>query len=178
MLKYLTLCFTLILVFLMVDVAYSQGFSQDRYWFNGGLGKSHLPSGMLAFGYELDSRPTLLVARYVLNTEVFSPDQPNVKVSELGLLYGLRVGKFRFSTGLSGVWGTNRGKYLYSDPDPLIYGSTYYEPIKYTTVGVPAEIRFITSLKRVGLGVTGFGNWNAKHSFTGLNLSLYVGRMK
>ena len=178
MLKYFTFCFPLVLVLLATDASYSQSFSQNKYWVSGGAGKSHLPSGMVALGYEFADRPTLFVARYSLNTEVFSPSQPNINVSELGLLYGLRAGKFRFSTGLSSVWGTKRGKYLYSDPDPLIYGSFYYEPIKYRTVGIPAEIRFITSAKHAGLGVTGFANWNAKQSFAGLNVSVYVGRMK
>ncbi|WP_158600338.1 hypothetical protein [Fibrisoma montanum] len=166
------------LVLLITNVACSQDASHDKYWFSAGAGKSQFPSGMLAVGYEFKNNPTHLVARYTINTQIFSDIQPNIRVSEIGLLYGIGMGKFRFSTGLSGVWGTNRGKYLYSDPDPLIYGSTYYEPVKYTTIGLPAEIRFITSSKDVGIGVTGFGNWNAKRSFVGLNLSVYVGRMK
>ncbi|MCY7352721.1 MAG: hypothetical protein LH606_19025 [Cytophagaceae bacterium] len=174
MFKYLVFCCTWMIVLLIANSAYSQ----NQYWLSGGLGKSQFPSGMVALGYEFSNRPTLLIARYSANGQVFSADQPGIKVNELGLLYGLKVGNFRFSTGLSGVWGTNRGKYLYSDPDPLMYGSTYYEPIKYATVGVPAEIRFISSRRRIGLGVTGFGNWNAKRSFAGLNLSLYVGQMK
>ena len=175
---YKSSCYAWVLIFLMANVAYSQDFSTDNYWLSGGIGKSELPSGMVALGYEFSSKPTLLIARHIVNTEIFSANQPSIKVSELGLLYGLKIGKFRLSTGLSSIWGTNRGKYLYTDPDPLIYGSTYYEYIKYRTVGVPAEIRFITSLKHVGFGVTGFGNWNAKRSFVGLNISLYVGRMK
>lgn len=172
-------CWVLALIFLTTTTAHSQTLSQGNYWFSGGIGKSQFPSGMIALGYEFKDKPTLLLARYSLNTEIFSANQPDIRVSELGVLYGLNVGKFRFSSGLSGVWGTNRGKYLYTDPDPLIYGSTYHEPIKYTTVGIPAEIRFITSLKHVvGFGVTGFGNWNAKRSFVGLNLSLYVGKLR
>ncbi|MFD2572100.1 hypothetical protein ACFSUS_15755 [Spirosoma soli] len=178
MLKYFTSCCVAVLVLLTASVAYSQKFYQNNYWLGVGLGKSQFPSGMMALGYEFTNKPTLLVARYVANGQVFSDIRPGISVNELGLLYGVKAGKFRFSTGLSGVWGVNRGKYLYSDPDPLIYGTTVYESIKYTTVGVPAEIRFITSTKDVGIGLTGFGNLNARRSFVGLNLSLYVGQMK
>jgi hypothetical protein len=133
---------------------------------------------MAALGYEFSTRPTLLIVRYSVNAEILEAVEPGLKVSELGLLYGLRVGKFRFSTGLSSVWGNDRGKYLYTDPDPLWGSGKHYEFVKYRTVGIPAEIRFITSSKCAGVGVTGFGNWNARRSFAGLNVSLYFGRMK
>jgi hypothetical protein len=60
----------------------------------------------------------------------------------------------------------------------LIGNGRHYEFVRYNKVGVPAEIRYIASLKHVGIGVTAFGNLNEKHSFAGLNLSLYVGRLK
>ncbi|WP_077924195.1 hypothetical protein [Spirosoma sp. 209] len=169
----------LIVFLLLANAGYSQQFYDNRYWLGLGAGRtSQFPSGMMALGYEFAHKPTQLVARYVLNSEVLSDAQPAIRVNEIGMLYGVRAGKFRFSTGLSGVWGTNRGKFLQSDPDPLLYGSAYYERLTYTTVGIPAEIRFITSTKDVGVGVTAFGNLNAKRSFVGLNLSLYVGQMK
>ena len=164
----------------MLSTTYSkaQPMPKHNLWFSGGLGKSELPSGMVAFGYEPLSKPSLLLARYVINTQLLSNDQPNIKVNEIGLLYGVKVSKFYFSSGISGVWGVNRGNYLRSDPDPLTYGFHYYEPFKYVTVGLPGEIRFITSTKNVGIGVTGFGNLNSKRSFVGVNLSLYLGRLK
>ncbi len=170
------------LLFLTPHASHAQKFYEkfykNNYWLGLGLGKSQFPSGMAALGYEFTSRPTLIVVRYVANGELFSDRRPGISVSELGLLYGVRTGKFRFSTGLSGVWGTNRGQFLQADPDPLFYGSQYYERIDYRTVGIPAEIRFLTSTKDVGIGVTGFGNLNGKRSFVGLNLSVYLGQMK
>ncbi len=178
MLRYLYFCCTSTLTLLTANVACSQKLPQDTYWLSGGVGKSHLPSAMAALGYEFSNKPTLLIARYSVNAEIMQAVEPGLKVSELGILYGLRVGKFRFSTGLSSVWGNDRGKYLYTDPDPLWGSGKYYEFVKYRTVGIPAEIRFITSSKYAGVGVTGFGNWSAKRSFAGLNVSLYLGRMK
>ncbi|GAA4447599.1 hypothetical protein GCM10023189_04140 [Nibrella saemangeumensis] len=133
---------------------------------------------MVAAGYEFSQIPTVLTARYSVSGELMQMVEPGIKVSEIGLLYGLRIGKFRMSAGLSRVWGNNRGKYLFSDPDPLMGTGQVYEYVPYQTIGLPAEVRYITSLKHIGIGVTGFGNLNAKRSFAGLNVSLYVGRLK
>ncbi|MBD2751296.1 hypothetical protein [Spirosoma validum] len=97
---------------------------------------------------------------------------------EFALMYGIKTGKFRLSTGVSNVWGRKRGKYLSAIGAPLFSAEHLYESVRYSTVGLPAEIRFITSTKDVGIGLTAFGNLNAKRSFVGLNLSLYVGKMK
>lgn len=155
-----------------------QLYHKNNYWLGLGLGATHLPSGMGALGYEFTDRPTLITARYVDNRQVFSDNIPGVKIKEAALMYGIRTGKFRFSAGLSGVWGVKRGKYLFSDPDPLLYGTNYYESVRYTTVGIPGEIRFISSNEDVGIGVTAFGNLNGRQSFAGLNVSLYIGQMK
>lgn len=178
MIKFFTFNCAITLICLTVSIGYAQKSNLDNYWLGVGLGKSQFPSGMIALGYEFNNKPTLVTARYTFNGEILSENLPGIKVSELGLLYGLRTGKFRFSAGLSGVWGTDRGKYLRSDPDPLINGSQIYEKTRYVTIGLPAEIRFITSIKRLKIGVTGFGNLNAKRSFTALNLSFYVGRVR
>ncbi|RYE19821.1 MAG: hypothetical protein EOP45_12025 [Sphingobacteriaceae bacterium] len=178
MTKHFALCGAIALLCLTTTIGYSQKADRNNYWFGVGLGKSQFPSGMIALGYEFVNKPTLVTARYTFNGQILSNNVPGIMVSEFGLLYGLKSGKFRFSTGLSGVWGINRGKYLSSDPDPLINGTQIYEKIKYTTIGLPAEIRFITSTKDVGIGVTGFGNLNGKRSFVGLNLSFYIGQMK
>lgn len=167
-----------LLVLFISTTAYAQDASRPTYWISGGIGKSQFPSGMLALGYEFNQKPTLLTARYSVSGEILQPVEPGIRVCELGVLYGLKIGKFRFSTGLSTVWGNERGQYLFTEPDPLWGTGQHYEFVGYRTVGVPAEIRFITALKYVGIGVTGFGNWNARRSFAGINLSVYVGRLK
>lgn len=169
---------SLLLVFVLVsNLSVAQNSLKGSYWVSAGLGAAPIPSAMIAVGYEFADRPTLAVLRYVDNRQLLSDNLPGIKVKEIGLLYGIKTGKFRFSTGLSGVWGVNRGKYLSSDPDPLTYGSNYYEPVRYMTVGVPGEIRFMTSNKDIGIGITAFGNLNAQRSFAGLNLSFYIGQM-
>lgn len=177
MTRFSIITWTLIGSLCILNTAYAQSTSKGNAWLSGGLGKSYAPSAMLAAGYEFPHKPTLITARYIINTELLSDKQPNMMLSEASLLYGLKIGKFRFSTGLSGLWGVNRGQLLSVDPDPLTYGSQYYEPIRYGGVGLPAEIRFITSTKTIGIGVTAFGNLNNRQSFAGLNISFYAGKM-
>ncbi|MBC3789225.1 hypothetical protein [Spirosoma utsteinense] len=168
----------LALLFLTTTVSYAQKADQHKYWLGVGLGKSQYHSGMLALGYEFVNKPTLLIARYTDNRELNSKNAPSIIAQEFALLYGIKTGKFRFSTGVSNVWGRNWGKYLSVIGEPFLYGEHWYESVRYSTVGLPAEVRFITSTKDVGIGLTAFGNLNAKRSFVGLNLSLYYGKMK
>ncbi|WP_345266156.1 hypothetical protein [Nibrella viscosa] len=86
---------------LSVSGLYGQTVSPSRFWLSGGIGKTHLPSAMLAAGYEFSQIPTVLTARYSVSGELVPMVEPAIKVSEVGLLYGLRVGKFRLSAGLS-----------------------------------------------------------------------------
>ncbi|GAB3749094.1 hypothetical protein [Spirosoma pomorum] len=176
-------CFTFFVALLIASLSNNPGQAQQireksTYWLSGGLGKTQFLSGMIAAGYEPANNRSILIGRYSVNAEFMQAVEPGIKVNELGLLYGVRTGNFRFAAGLSSIWGNNRGQHLYTDPDPLWGSGKYYEFISYKTTGVPAEIRFITSLKHVGIGVTAFGNLNSKRSFAGLNLSLYVGKMK
>lgn len=173
-------CFTILSLIWSLDTRAQNGSSiqQANYWLSIGGGKTEFPSVMLAVGVEPENKLRVLTARYSLSGELYPAVQPTVKVHELGVLYGVRLGKFRLSTGLSALWGNNRGAYLYTDPDPLFGGGATYEYLKYTTIGIPAEIRFITSTKHVGIGITGYGNLNEQRPFLGLNLSIYVGKMK
>ena len=169
---------TLFLLMRLSVVSQAQSIDHSKFWLSGGLGKTRFISGMVAAGYELKDRRSIIVSRYSVDGELIPTLSPGLKTSELGLLYGLTSGKLSFSAGLSTVWGRFRGKYLYSDPDPLIGSGQYYELRPYRTVGIPAEIRFITSTKHIGIGLTAFGNLNNKNSFAGLNVSFYAGRLK
>lgn len=166
--------------FISVRNGYAQQKPKEYFWASAGIGTGTLGNLTLALGYEFKNKPTLLTARYAYNLEIYTNEnvRPLHKVNDLGLLYGYKVGKFRFSTGLSGVWGVTRGKYLFEDTDPLIYGNQVYESVPYTTIGIPAEVRFIWSTRDLGIGLTAYGNLNAKRPYAGLNLSFYFGEMK
>lgn len=132
---------------------------------------------MLATGFEPKNSKAVFIGRYSLMGELSPPAEPGIKESELGVLYGYKIGEFRFSAGLSRVWGRYRGSYLYTDPDPLFGSGRYYTPINYSRIGVPLEIRYLVSLKYFGVGVTGFANYCGNRSFVGINASLYLGYM-
>lgn len=172
------LFFTLFMLLGALSVSQAQGTNQSKFWLSGGLGKSQFIHGMIAAGYEPRNRNSILISRYSVTGELISYVDPGLKTSELGLLYGLKSGKFTFSAGLSTIWGRFRGKYLRTSPTPLFGTGQEYEAINYMTVGIPSEIRYLTSTKHVGIGITAFGNLNDKNSFAGLNVSFYAGRMK
>ena len=96
----------------------------------------------------------------------------------MGLLYGVHVGSFILAAGVASVWGRQRGNYLYTETDPLWGTGRVYEEVKYRTIGFPAEIRYAFRGKYAGIGLTAFGNYNAKSSFIGGGLSAYLGRLK
>ncbi len=160
------------------SISQGQNISDSKFWLSAGLGKSKFIHGMIAAGYQPESKSSIIISRYSVTGELVSFVEPGLKTSEFGLLYGLKRGKFSFASGLSTVWGRYRGKYVYTDIDPLFGSGQHYETINYKTVGVPAEIRYITSTRHAGIGITAFGNLNNKNSFAGLNVSVYVGRLK
>ncbi|MBC3789274.1 hypothetical protein [Spirosoma utsteinense] len=159
-------------------VSQGQSIDDSKFWLSAGLGKTKFIHGMIAAGYKPKDKSSIIISRYSVTGELVSFVEPGLKTSEFGLLYGLKRGKFTFASGLSTVWGRYRGKYMYTDIDPLFGTGQHYETVNYKTVGVPAEIRYITSTKYAGIGITAFGNLNNKNSFAGLNVSLYVGRLK
>ncbi|GAB3269793.1 hypothetical protein GCM10027347_40040 [Larkinella harenae] len=160
----------------------SKGLAQQTdnaaYWISPGLGWASFPSGMIALGYEPASNNKVIISRFSVSGEMMQNVEPGIKVKELGLLYGVKAGHFRFAAGLSAVWGNNRGQYISTDPDPLIGTGRRYDYLGYTTVGLPGEIRYLTALKNVGVGITAFGNLNTKRSIAGLNVSFYVGKLR
>ena len=148
------------------------------FWISGGLGKADFPSGMFAMGYEPAGRRNVIAGRFCVSAEFFQSVEPNLFTHEVAMLYGYRAGHFRLSAGLAMVSGNVRGKYLYTDPDPLWGSGLTYESIGFKTIGIPAEVRYMATLKHIGIGLTAFGNLNDKRSFAGLNVSLYFGKLK
>ncbi|WP_420155151.1 hypothetical protein [Siphonobacter sp.] len=158
--------------------------SRDGFWLSlaggGAVGQTKFANLTGAVAYEFKKKPTLVTLRCAYNLGLFEEESltPLIKVGDVGLLYGYKVGKFRFSAGVGAVWGTDRGAYKYYVSDPLLYGNNVYESLDYTTIGLPTEIRFITGGKDLAIGLTAFGNVNAKRSFFGLNLAFYLGELK
>ena len=119
----------------------------------------------------------LFISRYSLMGELSPPAELGIKESELGILYGYKIGDFRFSAGLARVWVRYRGSYLYTDPYPLFGTGRYYTTVYYSRVGIPLEVRYLVFLKYFGVGLTGFANYCGGRSFVGLNAFFYLGYM-
>ncbi|MDR6197713.1 hypothetical protein [Siphonobacter sp. SORGH_AS_0500] len=153
---------------------------KEYFWGSAGIGTGTLGNLSLALAYEFKNKPALITTRYAYNLEIYNDESvtPLQNVNDLGVLYGYKVGKFRFSTGLSRVWGVKRGKFLREDSEPFLYGKDSYESLGYATIGIPAEVPFILSNRDLGIGLTAYGNLNTKRPYGGLNLSFYLGEMK
>ncbi|GAB3904800.1 hypothetical protein GCM10028803_34740 [Larkinella knui] len=136
------------------------------------------PGIMTSASFQPKRALSVISGRYVINAELFQDDSPGIKCSELGALYGVRLNGFIVSTGLSRVWGVDRGKKL-SDPDPHgVISGGMYEKVTYAKLGVPIEVRYIFPLQWCSLGLTAFGNINEGHSFGGITFSIYGGKMQ
>ncbi len=148
------------------------------FWISPTVGKATFPSAMLSVGYEPATSQSVFVGRYTVNAELFPDEEPGIKLQELGLLYGRRIGNVRVVAGLASIWGNYRGAYIQTDPDPLTGNGREYEFVSYKTWGIPAEVRYMLTSKYVGIGLTAFGTLNQKRSFGGLGVSFYLGKMK
>ncbi len=180
MTKRLLFLSALLAFFSLTKTVSAQEKTPEKYWLSVGAGSGKLANATIAFAYELRNKPTLITARYAYNMEIFTDQDvtPLNTVNDAGLLYGYKAGKFRFSAGLSYVFGTSRGKFLQQIEDPLMYGELLHERKSYKTVGIPAEIRFLTSTRDLGIGLTAYGNLNRERSHVGLNISFYLGNFR
>ncbi len=152
--------------------------NQHLFWVSPTLGKAGFPTAQVAVGYEPNTSRSVFTGRYTVSAELFHDVEPGIKTQELGLLYGVKMGRFSAAAGVATVWGNHRGAYLRTEPDPLMGSGREYEFVGYRTWGVPGEIRYRIETKYVGIGLTAFGNLNQKRSFGGLGVSLYFGKLK
>lgn len=151
--------------------------SEHRFWLTSGLGKTRFLSLNNGVSFQPRDKNFVLTGRYTVSGEFLSQTTPGLKISDAGLLYGLRVSNFIFSAGLSKVWGVDRGQYLGpAEPGALLKGDRY-EKIQYSAIGIPLEARFLIPFKWMGIGITAYGNLNNGHSFGGVALSMYAGKL-
>lgn len=176
------LVFLILFAYGIIGSSFAQFTSQalpgdHRFWLTSGLGKTRFLSLNNGVSFQPRNRNFVLTGRYTVSGEFLSQTTPGLKISDAGLLYGLRVSNFIFSAGLSKVWGVDRGHYLGpAEPGALLKGDRY-EKIQYSAIGIPLEARFLIPFKWVGIGIAAYGNLNDGHSFGGLALSVYAGKL-
>lgn len=169
------LSFCLLLLLLPPSTSHAQTNPYDTYWVSAGVGKTYLPSLMGTVSFQPRHKTRVFTARYNVSAEMLHQTTPGLKLSEAGVLYGSRHKNFIFSAGISRVWGVYRGTLIGPAYPGSLFKGDRYEKKTFSTLSIPAEVRFILPLKWVGIGITAFGNLNNGHSYSGLNVSVYAG---
>jgi hypothetical protein len=149
----------------------------NRYWISAGAGHARYPSVLGTLSVQPRSKPFVATARYTVSGEVLSEPLPGVKIAEVAAMGGIRLRNVILSTGISYVWGVDRGARIGPAEPGALFRSDRYEKKEYRNVGLPMEARFVLPLKYIGVGLTAFSNLNRSHSYGGLTISLYAGRL-
>jgi hypothetical protein len=147
-----------------------------KYWINAGIGKCYFgPTLKIGMSYEYNQN--IFSFRYLKADEFrfsaggYNFEDPPLKFYEIAVLYGYpyRVHNMTISllAGIGYINGIERG---------MLIQNRLYESIKISQLSIPVEVYFkIEPFKYVSLGITGFGNINAKRSFFGGMIELSIG---
>ena len=115
---------------------------------------------------------------YIFSTSYIRVDELNLSSNSyehnfVNFLFGKYIGnnyfRFQYQAGLGILWGTKRGKYLYtkkSKPGSLFpFSRNYYETEKYTTFNIPINFGFkFIPIRFMSLGVDFKLNINGEHA--------------
>ena len=180
---------SLVIIFLMLHTLAAAGSTsalrENHCWWTtigGGYSHTHDPFGSaiaVNHTHRLNYHQLTIRAMHYNDIQIFE-SSPECYANEFGILYG-PYGHFTlfqkerenaapiwwsmsvsFSAGISYIFGTVRGNYLYS---PALFNSIYEEvPLK--TVGFPAqlELRLIPS-NRISIHLNGSASINSTESF-------------
>lgn len=157
----------------------SLGISSGGFWFSPLLGASDV--GIVAgINLSLQQKHKLFSFRYMYNEEfsILGP-LPLETLWDAGPMIGWtgknRYGSFSVSSGLALTGGIKRGDFLFSSG----WFNSYYEQINFITLGLPIDCRLNwTPSRYFGIGLAAFGNINVKRSYSGVGLTLLIGKLK
>jgi hypothetical protein len=108
---------------------------------------------------------------------------PRESVRDLGVLYGKRwsepgLGFMSISGGVALVYGIRRGEPIAYSGVWWFFGTSYYEKVPFTTVGLPIDMQFcLAPSQGVGLALDLFGNLNSERSYGAATISLIIGKL-
>jgi hypothetical protein len=140
-------------------------FLQAGYGF-GWPGEGAGPAGYI--GGSLGSWKVRWVGASEIDLDFFSESDPEVRW-DAGIL---RVWRWPWTVGFTSV-GFGLAATAGRDLDRRVAG----DDAEYLTVGVPLEASGAIASRRLGLGLTVFGNLNTEGSFGGAVLTVLAGRM-
>lgn len=158
------------------DEVFVSNHTITKYWLNAGIGKCYFgPTIKLGISYEYNqnifSFRYLKADEFRFSTGGYNFEEPPLKFYEIAVLYGypyrihnMTIG---FLAGIGYINGIERG---------TLIQNRLYESIKISQLSLPIEAYLkIEPLKYFSLGITGFGNINAKRSFFGGMIELSIG---
>ncbi len=159
----------------------SNNIKESRYWLNAGLGASSSGlSGGLSISYQPDWK--FISLRFINSSRYgegwLGGNTTSENIWDIGALYGLiakgKYGYASISGGVSLVGGNKHGEFL-----GIIGWINTYEKIPILTIGIPLEGQlFFTPFSFLGIGINGFANLNPNRSFSGVLISLQVGKLR
>ena len=175
----------LFVLFLFTIGAAAQQKSSNRkvpLVFSAGVGVGKSPifeddrkgiSGMVDFGLWRKKSQVLLAYHSTGEFQILGSTFPNKTSTSLDLNYGRvlidRKIKVISNIGLGVVKSVVPGQYQYSDPG--WFGSSYYEKLRFYTVGLPISTKVILmGDNKFGIGLEGYVNINKYYTFYMLNL--------
>ncbi|HSL88370.1 MAG TPA: hypothetical protein VK870_03625 [Ignavibacteriaceae bacterium] len=147
-----------------------------KYWISAGIGKCYFgPTFKFSTSYEYNQNifqfRFLKANEFQFSTGGYNFEEPPLKFNEISVLYGYPYRVHNMTIGLlAGIGyinGIERGKLIQNN---------MYESIKISQLSIPVEAYFrIEIFDYVGLGITGFGNFNTKKSSIGGMLEISMG---
>ena len=176
-----------ILLFIILNIGFSENLLAQQfkdfdnldgnrsYWIGVGIGGNYFgitKSGNLSIAID----DNIFSFRYSKSDEFQfnvdgNYDEPAIGMKEFVVLYGKYLKKsniaLTFSTGISYLKGTNRGKNIEFNE---------YKKINISTLGLPLEFEFMIGFtQKIGIGLHGYYNLNKDNMFGGITFNLNVG---
>ncbi len=138
-------------------------------------------SGSVAAGFQPARSRWLVSGHYLTSVDLFSgATEPQARAGEVAGLGGYEVlPRFYLSTGLGYTWGVRQGAFLRTEPDAFYHGGKrVYEPVVFSEVSLPVEVRWLLTGKTGGVGLTGYADFSRSQTQVGVAVSFYMGRFQ
>ncbi|MBN1182847.1 MAG: hypothetical protein JXB49_11205 [Bacteroidales bacterium] len=158
-------------------------FKIDGYSVNpkvGGFNSQKFTGGVA--GVELNGfkSHTLYSIDYYAGDDISLFATPSECFNQVDFMIGKYIGDDYFriqgQAGLGAVWGTTRGKQLYSEG---LFGTVHYEKDPYFSLGIPVKLGFkVIPSRFVSLGIDVQGNANFENSLYMYMLSIEIGKLR
>ena len=162
-------------------------FKNDKYWIESGIGIAQTTSSSKDADIAAEFAFNLIKGKSILKTRILAVSEFNILAggNESSINIGALIGKHHstkffkasYLAGLGITTGQERGKKIGTTGGWLSFNR--YEMNNFTSISIPIEVNLVLKpMKFIGIGLTLFGDINAKRSSYGLLLKLEVGKLR